>query len=45
MSADQIGVFLASGGTLVIHPEPPQFFEVPIKSPLPAGAKVLRYLP
>jgi hypothetical protein len=32
---DQIGVFFASDGTVVIHPEPAQFFEVPITSPLP----------
>jgi Bacterial virulence factor lipase N-terminal len=32
---DQIGVFLASGGIVVIHPEPAEFFEVPISSPLP----------
>jgi len=32
---DQIGAFLASDGTVVIHPEPAQFFEVPISSPLP----------
>ena len=29
----QIGTFLASDGTMVIHPEPAQFFEVPIMSP------------
>jgi len=32
---DQIGAFLASDGTVVIHPEPAQFFEVPISGPLP----------
>jgi hypothetical protein len=32
---DQIGAFLASDGTVVIHPEPAQVFEVPISSPLP----------
>src|SRR4030095_6459644 len=32
---DQIGVFFASDGTLIIHPEPAEFFEVPIRSPLP----------
>ena len=34
---DQIAVFLASGGTVIIHPEPAQFFEVPIGSPLPGN--------
>jgi hypothetical protein len=32
---DQVGLFLASGGSVVIHPEPAAFFEVPIRSPLP----------
>lgn len=32
---EQIAVFLASGGNLIIHPEPSRFFEVPIAGPLP----------
>jgi Bacterial virulence factor lipase N-terminal len=39
---DQIGAFLASDGTLVIHPEPAQFFEVPISSPLPEDLNFIR---
>jgi hypothetical protein len=39
---DQIGVFLASDGTIVIHPEPAQFFEVPISSPLPEELNFIR---
>jgi hypothetical protein len=39
---DQIGVFLASGGTVVIHPEPAQFFEVPVLSPLPETLNFIR---
>jgi len=39
---DQIGVFFASGGTVVIHPEPARFFEVPIPLPLPEG---LNFIP
>ena len=39
---DQIGVFLASGGTVIIHPEPAQFFEVPISSPLPEELNFIR---
>jgi hypothetical protein len=39
---DQIGTFLASGGTVVIHPEPPYFFEVPITSPLPETLNFIR---
>ena len=31
----QIATFFASDGTVVIHPEPAQFFEVPIVLPLP----------
>jgi pimeloyl-ACP methyl ester carboxylesterase len=31
----QIATFFASDGTVVIHPEPAQFFEVPIMLPLP----------
>jgi hypothetical protein len=32
---EQIGVFFASDGKDVIHPEPRRFFEVPIAGPLP----------
>jgi hypothetical protein len=32
---DQIAAFFASGGTIVIHPEPARFFEVPVLGPLP----------
>jgi hypothetical protein len=39
---DQIGVFLASGGTVIIHPEPAFFFEVPIASPLPEDLNFIR---
>jgi Bacterial Ig-like domain len=38
---DQIAVFLSSAGTVVIHPQPAQFFEVPTSSPLP---EVLNYI-
>src|SRR5215212_3135172 len=38
----QVAVFFASGGALVIQPEPARFFEVPISSPLPEG---LNYIP
>ncbi|HEY5864191.1 MAG TPA: hypothetical protein VI542_01350 [Candidatus Tectomicrobia bacterium] len=31
----QIATFFASDGTVVIHPEPARFFEVPIMLPLP----------
>jgi hypothetical protein len=31
----QIGTFLASNGITVIHPEPVEYFEVPIEPPLP----------
>lgn len=41
-SQEQIAVFFASDGTLVIRPEPARFFEVPITSPLPEG---LNYIP
>jgi hypothetical protein len=39
---DQIGAFLASDGTVVIHPDPAQFFEVPISSPLPEALNFIR---
>jgi hypothetical protein len=32
---EQIGVFFASDGKVVLHPEPARFFEVPIQGPLP----------
>jgi hypothetical protein len=38
----QIAAFFASGGTLVIHPEPARFFEVPFAGPLPEG---LNFIP
>jgi hypothetical protein len=39
---EQIGAFFASGGTVVIHPEPVRFFEVPVVGPLPED---LNYIP
>ena len=39
---DQIGNFFASDGTVVIHPEPRRFFEVPVEGPLPED---LNYIP
>jgi hypothetical protein len=39
---DQIGTFLASDGTVIIHPEPAYFFEVPIASPLPETLSFIR---
>jgi hypothetical protein len=38
----QIAKFLASGGTVIVHPEPKRFFEVPIVPPLPEG---LNFIP
>lgn len=38
----QIATFFASRGTLIIHPEPARFFEVPIRLPLP---EELNYIP
>jgi hypothetical protein len=38
----RVALFLASGGELIIHPEPARFFEVPIILPLPEG---LSYIP
>ena len=38
----QIATFFASDGTVIIHPEPARFFEVPIKGPLPED---LNYIP
>ena len=39
---DQIGVFFASGGTVVIQPEPAHLFEVPVAGLLPED---LNYIP
>ncbi|MGI8998062.1 MAG: Ig-like domain-containing protein [Pyrinomonadaceae bacterium] len=39
---DQIGIFYASGGAVVIRPEPSRFFEVPVEGPLPED---LNYIP
>ena len=39
---DQIGIFFASSGAVVILPEPSRFFEVPIVEPLPED---LNYIP
>ncbi len=39
---EQIAVFFASDGTVIIHPEPARFFEVPIVLPLPEG---LNFIP
>ena len=38
----RVALFLASGGVLIIHPEPARFFEVPVLLPLPEG---LSYIP
>jgi len=38
----QVALFLASGGELIIHPEPARFFEVPVLLPLPED---LSYIP
>lgn len=39
---DQIGAFFASDGATMIHPEPAQYFEVPISGPLP---ETLNFIP
>jgi hypothetical protein len=39
---EQIAVFLASDGTVIIHPEPARFFEVPIELPLPEKLNYIR---
>jgi hypothetical protein len=39
---EQIATFFASDGTDIIHPEPAQYFEVPIHGPLPED---LNYIP
>ena len=33
----QIATFFGSDGTVVAHPEPARFFEVPVSQPLPEG--------
>jgi hypothetical protein len=32
---EQVAIFLASHGQIIVHPEPAKFFEVPISPPLP----------
>jgi hypothetical protein len=39
---EQFAVFFASNGSVVIHPEPSRFFEVPIAGPLP---EVFNFIP
>jgi hypothetical protein len=39
---EEVATFFASHGTQIIHPEPAQFFEVPIQGPLPEG---LNFIP
>ncbi|HKY27576.1 MAG TPA: hypothetical protein VJM12_06480 [Pyrinomonadaceae bacterium] len=34
---EQIATFFATDGSVIIHPEPARFFEVPIELPLPQG--------
>ena len=38
----QIATFFASDGTLVVHPEPARFFEVPLVGPLPETLNYIR---
>jgi Bacterial Ig-like domain len=38
----QIAAFFASNGTVVIHPEPARFFEVPVVGPLPEDLNYIR---
>lgn len=38
----QIAAFFASDGTVVIHPEPARFFEVPVLGPLPEDLNYIR---
>ena len=38
----QIATFFASDGTVVVHPEPTRFFEVPVVGPLPEGLNYIR---
>jgi hypothetical protein len=38
----QVAVFFASDGTVIIHPEPARFFEVPIVPPLPEGSNYIQ---
>lgn len=39
---DQIAVFIASGGSLVVHPEPARFFEMPVAA---SDLEQLHYIP
>ncbi|MGH9907480.1 MAG: hypothetical protein ACRD8U_18070 [Pyrinomonadaceae bacterium] len=39
---DQVARFFESNGTIVIHPEPARFFEVPVAGLLP---ETLNYIP
>jgi hypothetical protein len=38
---EQAAIFLASGGTQIIQPEPARFFEVPVQPPLPEGIEFI----
>jgi hypothetical protein len=38
----QIATFFASDGTVVVHPEPARFFEVPVVGPLPEDLNYIR---
>jgi hypothetical protein len=38
----QIATFFASGGLVVVHPEPARFFEVPVVGPLAEGLHYIR---
>lgn len=38
----QIAAFFASNGTLITHPEPARFFEVPVVGPLPEDLNFIR---
>jgi hypothetical protein len=38
----QIATFFASDGTVVVHPEPARFFEVPFVGPLPEDLNYIR---
>jgi hypothetical protein len=38
----QIATFFATGGSVVIQPEPARFFELPISSPLPEDLGYIR---
>jgi hypothetical protein len=39
---DQVGAFFASGGSMIIHPEPAHVFEIPIRQPLPEALDFIR---